>query len=208
MQNTPFQQGRTAYDRRTITVNTGTVFTVSAYCRQITILDVSGGTLSISIDNETPMVVTGGIQIAAEEGRVFNTVTFTATGSAATVTFAFSSGLLTDNRFNVAGNLNVQNVTGGALRTTSGSSVSNATAISVTTTNTALVAANSVRRRLWLQSVDTNTVDVWVQGGATATTANGIQLKPGQTMILESGGQMSAITASGTANVRIMTELD
>lgn len=192
----------------------------------VRILDVIGsGTLAVGFQDEQPTQSSAGIGFKAPvdpvTGQVqpFTKMTIKEIGGLAltTVRIAYSSGEILDSRLSVSGTLNVNlaassvaqtvsNVTGAAIRTWSGATMSAPSNISVTTASTTLLASSTTRRRAWIQSLDTNTVDVFVSGG-TATT-NGLQLKPGQTMLFENGAAIAGIVSSGTANVRVLGESD
>lgn len=79
------------------------------------------------------------------------------------------------------------------------------TSVTVGTSSTAIIAANSARKALWL--FNNGTVDVFLDQG-TATTAAGFPLKAGTGIAWTSqdpdvGLAVNGIVATGTADVRV-----
>jgi len=90
--------------------------------------------------------------------------------------------------------------------------MSSVSAVSVTTTAVALIAANQDRSYLILDN-QSATVTVFIGPAATLTAATGIALYAGDKMIWENNnpkdwsfyrGALYGITAAGTADVRVM----
>ena len=77
--------------------------------------------------------------------------------------------------------------------------------VAPTTTAATLLAARDSRKRVVF--VNRGTVNVFI-GIATVTTANGIQLSPGDSLTLYTTALTQAITASGTGAIHYIEEYD
>ena len=84
----------------------------------------------------------------------------------------------------------------------------NFTNAQVTTSTTAatLAAARATRRSVLVKNIDA-TITIYI-GAATVTAANGVPLKPGESVVLNTTGLIQAIAASGTPVVAYFEEYD
>lgn len=79
--------------------------------------------------------------------------------------------------------------------------------VNVTTTSSSALAANTSRKRCLLLNPASNTNNIIISFGATATAATGISLPPGFGWVEDAApiyiGAFSCITTSGTANLSV-----
>lgn len=85
--------------------------------------------------------------------------------------------------------------------------ITSASVVGVTASATLIIAANSSRVQVRLQNyTDGATNSTIFIGGSTVSTATGIALLDGDTMVFKNRGAVYGIIASGTANIRILEE--
>lgn len=77
--------------------------------------------------------------------------------------------------------------------------------VAPTSTAATLLAARETRKRVTF--VNRGSVSVWV-GPATVTSANGLEIKPGESYVMYSTALIQAITASATGAVQYLEEYD
>lgn len=86
-------------------------------------------------------------------------------------------------------------------------SVGSTASIDSSNGGTTRLAANANRNVLILRNLTASSVAVYVTlDGTTATTSNGLEIPPGQTVVFDNScptGEVRAITASGTASLFI-----
>jgi len=78
--------------------------------------------------------------------------------------------------------------------------------VTATTTAGTLKAANATRRSIMFKNLDT-AITVYL-GGATVTSANGVPLKPGESVTINATGLVQVISASGSPVVSYWEEYD
>ncbi len=95
-------------------------------------------------------------------------------------------------------------VTSGNLNTPAPKVFDSSVNSAVTSVTGSILSANGDRTQAIIQN-DDKKVTVYLAFGATATVATGLALEPGATYFIEDYfGEVSAITASGTADVQVI----
>jgi hypothetical protein len=198
--NQPFQQGRASYLKRTATVSAGGVpFVINQSCRFFAVLNVTGS-VRISFDNDEATDIAGGIQIKAEDGRVFNTITFFS-DAGATVEYALAYGEIFDSRLTVSGSINL--TAGQSIITYSGSAITH-NQRTIGTSSTTIDASDTTRRAITIKADPANIEPVFI--GSVPTLATGFRLDPGESMTLNTTAGLAGICATGGQIVYYMKE--
>lgn len=78
--------------------------------------------------------------------------------------------------------------------------------VATSTVAATLVVARETRRGCLVRNLDT-TISVYI-GAATVTSANGMLLKAGESVVIQGKGLYQVISASGTPTVAVMDEYD
>lgn len=99
----------------------------------------------------------------------------------------------------------------GGVNITTGSGMTPLTPVSVSSTATAIIAANSDRKTLTIGNPRTSGNDVWISGTNAVTTESGILpgilLEPGDYYEYQGQGAIYGITVSGTVSVTLQSEI-
>jgi hypothetical protein len=120
-----------------------------------------------------------------------------------TIEFFVGFGDVEDSRLNLAGTITVQ----GAVRTFSGTLMSQGAHVVGNGTPNSLIASATTRRRITVKALRTNTVDVFI-GTTGMNASNAMPLSPGEAITFDCNAALATVTTAPAQEVRWITESD